>query len=138
MPRVFHGLGLNGPHQLVRVGATNLYDGGSFNPLAACIFAPLAASGSVLQIRSNAPMELRWVPLAHLVALPLGTGLLDGQPIKVGNCREYRIRVESRTPGVWVNTRVQLEKASLLPHTTSLLGIESEAQVGEIDLRRNV
>lgn len=131
MPKIFHGLGLNGPHQLVRVGATNLYDGGSFNPLAACIFAPLAASGSVLQIRSNAPVELRWVPLAHLVALPLGTGLLDGQPIKVGNCREYRLRVESRTPGVWVNTRVQLERASLLPHTASLLGIESEAQVGE-------
>jgi len=131
VPKIFHGLGLNGPHQLVRIGATNLYDGGSFNPLTACLFAPLAAIGSVLHIRSNVALELRWVPLAHLVALPLGTGLLDGRPIKVGNCREYCIRVESRTPGAWVNTRAHLEKASLLPHTASLSSIESEAQVGE-------
>jgi len=131
VPKIFHGLGLTGPHQLAKIGAVKIDNGGSFNPLAACCFAPLSAREPVLQPRSNAPLELRWVPLAHLVALPLGTGLLDGRPIKVGNCREYRIRVESRTPGAWVNTRAHFEKASLLPHTASLSGIESEAQVGE-------
>lgn len=130
MPKIFHGLGLVGPHQLAKIGAIKS-DDGPFNPLVACCFVPLCARGSILLPRRNASLELRWVPLPHLIALSLGTGLLNGQPIEVGNCRSYRIRVESRSRGVRVRHRRDLEAAGILPRSAPYSDTENEAQVGE-------
>lgn len=130
MPKIFHGLGLVGPYQLAKTGAIKS-DDGPFNPLVACCFAPLCARGSILLPRRNASLELRWVPLPHLIALSLGTGLLNGQPIEVGNYQSYRIRVESRPRGVQVSHRRGLEAADILPRSAPDSDTENEAQVGE-------
>lgn len=131
MSRIFHGLGLVGPHQLTKIGVIRSDDRGSFNPRAGCCFAPLSPRGGVLLPERDAPLELRWVPLAHLVALSLGTGLLNGRPIEVGNCQNYRIPVESRALGVQVRRRCELEKDRILPRSAPYSNSENEVQIGE-------
>lgn len=124
-----HNLGLDGPHQLVKLGAISL-GGDSFNPRIAGCFAPLVADHGQLARDNDAPLVLRWIPLGHLMALPLGTGLNAGMRIAVGNVQEYTVKVQPQASESTLHERRDLEREGVLQRGNRS-DVESDAHVEE-------
>ncbi|SDZ18798.1 hypothetical protein SAMN04487939_12137 [Lysobacter sp. yr284] len=123
-----HYLGQPGPVQLIKSGA--IQASGTDNFLAASLFSPLCLDqGRYRRLRAPRPI-LRWVPLAHTLALPLGAGLVQGIPTHVGGVEPFwnvRVRAGEGTPGS--RRRAALDQAGLLPHALPYYAEELEAQV---------
>lgn len=129
MPIILHGLDLKAPCQLVKIGTVRS-DKGPFNPMVACCFAPLVCvEQQQFQRSRDAPRIVLWVPLAHLLALPLGIGVLDGKRIEVGNHHSYSVLVEASASPIY--TRRILEAAGVLPRLSLHSSGEDEADIDE-------
>lgn len=124
-----HNLGLDGPHQLVKLGAIRLGED-SFNPLIAGCFAPLTVDHGQLTCDSGAQLVLRWIPLGHLMALPLGTGLSTGMRIDVGNLQDYTVKVRPQGNESPLHKRRNLEREGVLQQGNGS-DVESNAHLDE-------
>src|SRR5690348_11353085 len=128
MPEILHALGLSGPHQLINVGLVRSEDP-VFNPFAACYFAPLHPAGDRDRYVLGKTFEFRWIPLAHLVTLPIGSGIYLGARIKISNLEEcLKVRVRADSGGSRIHRRCDLEREGILRFS---LDLDGQAKLGE-------
>ena len=124
-----HILGLKGPSQLVRLGCVGPV--GPDHHQTAAIFSPLAWDQSKF-LRDRAQRQIIHLPLAHLIQLPLATGVVDGLPCQVGGVERYQgVRVLVDPEPQRLIRRCELEDEGTLPMDGRRSEEELKAQVDQ-------